>query len=375
MRNVFITGHSVISSLGVDVEESINSLETNKDTKYIPDKSNIFHKPYFPVNFNFDDKSDMTLCAKIALKLLSLTEDQWLKLSPLPVFMATSTGGIKETEIVYTKNFNKGIKFDLAGRHYFYDVIPEIKKRYDDKLTGFMTFSTACSSAGHSLMHAFNFIKNGIINKALILAFDALSITTLYGFDSLKLVSENGTMPLTVERDGLSLGEGGAIMILESDPSVDPIAEVKGVFSNSDGYHITSPHPDGKMQIECIKKTLNIAGIYLEDIDYINAHGTGTQTNDEIEMNVIKSIFNHKPSVSSLKGFIGHTVGSSALIELVLCIEMLKKGRIYQPLNIKTVLDEELIPEKTINKTAKYFLKNSFGFGGNNVSIVVKNLF
>ncbi len=372
---MYITGYTVISSLGVDIEESMNSLETYKETKFYPDKSGIFHKPYFPVSFKFDEDESMTLCAKIALKLLSLTENKWMKLSPLPFFMATSTGGIKETEIAFTKYFNKGIKFDLAGSHYFYDVIPAIRKKYGSKAAEFMTFSTACSSAGHSLMHAFNFIKNGIIDRAVILAYDALSITTLYGFDSLKLVSEKGTMPLTVERDGLSLGEGGALIVLESNPSSEPVAEIKGVFSNSDGYHITSPHPEGKMQIECIRESLKIAGINPEEIDYINAHGTGTPTNDEIEMNVIRSIFSHKPAVTSLKGFIGHTVGSSALIELVLAIEMLKKQKIYQPLNMKTVLDEQLIPKETISKKVKYFLKNSFGFGGNNVSIIVKNLF
>lgn len=377
MNKVYITSYNLITSLGIGSEESIKILETGKGKKVLPEKNAIFNKPYFPVLFNLDITGDYTFSTKIALKLLELLESDWIKRSPIDIFLSTSTGGIKETEDAYMKYFNKGEKYNLASSHYYYDLFPAIKNKYKDKIKSFFTFSTACSSAGHSIMHAYNLIKQGTIDKALLITFDALSLTTLFGFDSLKLISENGNIPLSLERDGLSLGEGGAIMLLEKEPLTSPLAEIASAYSNSDGYHITAPHPEGKMQIECIKKSIDIAGIKSDDINYINAHGTGTPTNDEVEIKVIKSIFNHKPYVSSLKGFIGHTVGSSCLIELILSIEMLKRGKIYQISDMKTPIDQELVPKETIllKEKINYFLKNSFGFGGNNVSVIVKLLY
>jgi len=375
MNRVFITAYSVISSLGIGNEQNYHNLSNNCSTIYRPKESDVFKKPYFPIEKNLGIDEDVTLSAKIALKLLSLTEGKWQQHSPLPLFLATSTGGIKETEEVYLSlKKNKG-KFDLSGKNYFYDIYQAIQGKYGEKINEAYTFSTACSASAHAVLHAFRYIKNGIIDKAIVMAVDALSITTMFGFDSLKLVSENGTNPLSLKRDGLSLGEGGAVFLLESEPSGEPIAEIIGAYSNSDGFHITSPSPDGEMQIECIKKAIEIAGIDKNEIDYINAHGTGTMTNDEIELRAIKNIFEKPVPVTSLKGFIGHTVGSSAAIELALCFEMMKRDKIFQPLNFNSPIEPEYIPEKSIDKKVGVFIKNSFGFGGNNASIIIKNLF
>ncbi len=377
MNRVYITDYSVISSLGTGIEESLNNLKAQKNNIYIPSQKDIFKKPYFPIKpiDEFDEYKDITLTTKIALKLLSLTEKSWINLSPLPLFSGTSTGGIKETEALYRDLYKNKTKYDLKGRHYFYDLFYVIKERYGEKITENYTFATACSSGGHAMMHAFRFIKNGIIDRALVLAVDSLSINTMFGFDALKLVSPSGTRPLSKERDGMSLGEGGALLLLEANPSSGPIAEVAGVSSNSDGYHITSPDPKGGQQRKCILNAINEAGLEPGDIDYINAHGTGTMTNDEIETNVIKSVFSPGVKVTSLKGFVGHTVGSSALIELALCLGMLKEGTVYQQKNIGEPIDGSIIPRENVELKVKHFIKNSFGFGGNNVSMVIKNHF
>jgi|GEM_PF-1356183 len=373
MNNVYVTAYSTISALGVGNEEAINSLESGKNTIYHPKESDKFKKPSFPAKFNFELNNEITLSSNFVLKLLSLIEDKWIELAPLPIFLATSTGGIKEIEEVYLNLVKTNQKYPLSKKYYFYDLYQSIKEKYGEKITDAYTFATACSSAGHSILHAYRFIKKGIIGKALVLGVDALSITTLFGFDALKLVSQNGTKPLTKERDGLSLGEGGGILLLESKPTYEPIAEIMGVASNSDGYHITAPNPEGTQQKACILNAINQAGISPEDVKYINAHGTGTPTNDEIEVNVIKSIFKPGTMTTSLKGFIGHTVGASAIIELGLIFEMNKKGKIYQQKGLGELIDDSYIPKETINFKSEYFLKNSFGFGGNNVSMVLKN--
>jgi 3-oxoacyl-(acyl-carrier-protein) synthase len=343
---------------------------------YVPTDKDIFKKPFYPIKpFEGYDNNDITLTTKIGLKLLSSLEEKWFDLSPMPIFSATSTGGIKETETIYKTLYKNKTKFELKKHHYFYDFYPVVKEKYGEKITDCYTFATACSSGGHAMLHAFRFIKNNIIDKALVMAVDSLSINTMFGFDSLKLVSPNGTRPLSKDRDGMSLGEGGALFVLESNPKTEPIAEIIGAYSNSDGYHITSPNPQGNQQRRCMLNAIEEGGLKPDDIDYINAHGTGTPTNDEIEVNVIKSIFSPKVKVTSLKGFIGHTVGSSALIELALCLGMLKNQKIFQQSNIGEPIDENYIPRESLNLKVKHFIKNSFGFGGNNVCLLVRNHF
>lgn len=307
MNRVFITAYSVISAMGIGNEKNIKNLIENKSKIYIPAGNDIFKKPYFPLQENLKNNDDITLSGKLALKLLSLIENDWIDLAPLPLFLATSTGGIKETEEVYTLLKKNNKKYNLSAKHYFYDIYNSINSRYKNKIEDSYTFSTACSASGHAILQAFRFMKNNVIEKAIVIGVDALSITTMFGFDSLKLVSEKGTNPLSRDRDGLSLGEGGAVLLLETNPATTPVAEIVAASSNSDGYHITSPNPDGSMQIECIEKSLRMAGITNREIDYINAHGTGTMTNDEIEMRAIKCCFPEPVPVSSLKAFIGHT--------------------------------------------------------------------
>jgi 3-oxoacyl-[acyl-carrier-protein] synthase II len=160
---------------------------------------------------------------------------------------------------------------------------------------------------------------------------------------------------------------------LEAEPSSEPAAEIMGIYSNTDGYHLTAPNPAGTQQAECITEVLKQAGLEKSNIDYINAHGTGTPLNDEIEMKLIKSIFK-KTIVTSLKGFIGHTLGSSALTELSIVLEMLKGNMIYVPENLGESMDPDFIPVHSFEKKVKYFIKNAFGFGGNNVSFLIRNL-
>jgi 3-oxoacyl-[acyl-carrier-protein] synthase-1 len=215
-------------------------------------------------------------------------------------------------------------------------------------------------------------IRAGVIERAILIGIDIISKTTLIGFDSLQLVSEKASCPLTEQRDGLTLGEGAGILVLENKPRTSSDFEVAGVGSGVDGYHITSPDPSGKNQRKCINDALNEAGIQAEDVGYVNAHGTGTKMNDQVELAVLEDIFNEKTCVTSLKSYIGHTLGASTITEISICIDMLKNGFIYQPADFSNPISS-LIPSKTIEaKNIKYFLKNSFGFGGNNISVLIK---
>ncbi|HOV13337.1 MAG TPA: beta-ketoacyl synthase N-terminal-like domain-containing protein [Spirochaetota bacterium] len=370
-NRVFIRDFTSISSLGVGINETISNLEKEQCPIYIPTDSEIFHYPHFRINQTLFDSNELINCSKIVLKLLEMVEKSFVKYKNIPIFIGTSTGGIRETEEVYRDLSEKKIKYPLFKRHFFNKMVTDVKSKYGDTIGEFYTFSTACSSSGHSLLQAYKFIKNGLIDRALVVGVDTLSLTTMIGFDSLKLVSHTGTKPLTTGRDGLSLGEGGGVLFLESGDETGVDSEIVGCHSNSDGYHISSPDPDGAMQRECVEKTLQEAGITPSDIDYINAHGTGTPMNDEVEIKTIKTFFNNKVIVSSLKSFIGHTLGASTACELAITLAMLKNNKIYQVKDFSDPMDE-IVLTKTIQKDVKYFLKNSFGFGGNNFTVGIK---
>jgi len=373
MKKVFISSYSSVSALGIGNNESLNNIKTDKDFIYYPEKSDKFKLPYFKTEITHY-KNVINKCSNISLKLLSLIEEYWLKLAPIPLFVSTSTGGVRETEDNYKNLINNKSDYPLLNKHYLNCISDDIKDKYKDKINNLFTISTACSSAGQALLKAFLYLKNGVIDKAIVIGVDSLSLTTMVGFDSLKLVSHTRSIPLSLERDGLSLGEGGGIVVLETEPSTEPVSEILSAHSTSDGFHISSPEPEGKQQAQCIMRAVESAGLGLNDIDYINAHGTGTLINDEVEMKVIKNLFPSGKTVTSTKAFIGHTLGASAIIELALIIDMLKENIIYQKMGKNTPMDKNYIPDKTINKKVKYFIKNSFGFGGNNVCLVLKKL-
>ena len=372
-NNVFVTGFSSITSLGTGNEITLENLGKEISPVYFPENSERYRYPYFKIDDSLKKTEGTIRNSDIVLQMISSIKDKISAFSNIPVFLATSTGGIRETEEVYDKLNVPGFSYPLNERHFFDRTVKDIKEAYPGIFSDFYTFSTACSSSGHSIYQAFRFIKNGLIDRAVVIGVDSLALITMIGFDSLKLVSHTGTKPLSKDRDGLSLGEGGGILFLESEPKNTPFCEIAGCASNSDAYHISSPDPEGTSQKECISKALNEAGIDAKEVDYVNAHGTGTLMNDEIEMKAIDSFFSHDIKVTSLKSFIGHTLGASAVSEIAITQLMLKKKKIYQPRDFRNPISRS-VPEKTIDADINFYLKNSFGFGGNNVSIILKNM-
>jgi 3-oxoacyl-[acyl-carrier-protein] synthase I len=372
-NRVYVTGFSAISSLGTDNKTTLESLSKEIPCIYMPGTGERYKYPYFKIPENLDKGDGLINNTSITLKLISSIEKNISGFSDIPVFLSTSTGGIKETEEIYGKFCDGNFTYPLFARHFFDSTANDIKSLYKNKFSDTFTFSTACSSSGHAIYQAYRFIKNGLLERAVIIGVDSLSLTTMIGFDSLKLVSHTGTKPLTKDRDGLSLGEGGGILLLEAHPENEPLCEITGCASNSDGYHISSPDPEGTSQKECALSAIADSGISADDIGYVATHGTGTLMNDDIEMKVLKSIFKKNVPVTSLKAFVGHTLGASAVLEIAIALLMLKNRKIYQPGNFQNPMDG-MIPSRTTDADVCYFLKNSFGFGGNNVSIVLKNI-
>lgn len=372
-NRVFITYHGSASSLGIATDEILQSLSQNKPQPVTDEKTFNFSKPYYIIPSSLEKYKDHVRSSAIIFSLLDKCKDFIDSSENIPVFLSSSTGGIRETELNYINLINKTSSYSVFENHFFNKTSTDIRNRYPEgKIGEIFTFSTACSSSGHAIYQAARLIRAGVINYAILLGIDIISKTTLIGFDSLQLVADKASCPLTEQRNGLTLGEGAGILILENKPRTTNDFEIAGVGSGVDGYHITSPDPSGANQRKCINDALNEAGISAGDVGYVNAHGTGTKMNDQIELSVLEDIFGKNTYVTSLKSYIGHTLGASTITEISICIDMLKNGFIYQPADFSNPISA-LIPSKTVKaENINYFLKNSFGFGGNNVSVLIK---
>ena len=206
---------------------------------------------------------------------------------------------------------------------------------------------------------------------------DALCQLTYSGFNSMRVVDKNICRPFDKNRTGLSLGESAGILILEElehakNRGAKIYCEFLGYGLSGDAYHMTAPHPKGKGAIWAIREALRDAGIKLEEVDYINAHGTATPFNDETETLAIKEVFGeraYKIPVSSTKSMVGHCLGAAGGIEAVAVTLAIKSSIIPPTANYETKdprCDLDYVPGKARKKEIRVALSNSFAFGGNN---------
>ena len=223
-------------------------------------------------------------------------------------------------------------------------------------------------------------IQNGMIDRIIVGGTDALTAFTISGFRSLMIFDEDWCRPFDEARKGLNLGEGAGFLVLESEKSLAisgkvPLAQLSGWSNASDAFHQTASSPDGHGAKLSMIEALGVAGISPADIDYINAHGTATPNNDLSESQAIKSIFKDSiPPFSSTKSYTGHTLAASGGIEAVFAILALRNGLLYPNLNFETAIKETgLVPQTKYEDSLniKHVLSNSFGFGGNNSSIIL----
>ncbi len=297
------------------------------------------------------------------------------------VFLGTSTSGILQSEQAYRRrapdtgalpaDFNYGTThntFSVADftRHYF-------------GLTGpAVVVSSACSSSAKVFSSARRMIEAGLIDAAVVGGVDSLCLTTLYGFNSLGLISEQACRPYDAQRNGLSIGEAAAFALLERMPqhaqdnlSADAVL-LLGIGESSDAYHMSSPHPDGLGARIAMQDALKMAGLKPSAIDYINLHGTATLSNDAAEGKAVAAVFGHETPCSSTKGATGHTLGAAGGLEAVICALALQHGLLPAGINTQQLdpsIDLDYLQDNRDQAVARV-LSNSFGFGGTNCSLI-----
>lgn len=248
-------------------------------------------------------------------------------------------------------------------------------------------FSTACASGAHSIGYGFDLICRGKADVILAGGVDTMAEFTQAGFGALQTLIKDGNSirPFDKNRSGFALGEGAAILVLEAKEhaemrSANIYCEIGGYGVSSDAYHMTAPDKAGKGAAKAMLGALKHAGASPEAVDYINAHGTATKHNDLMETIAIKSVFgNHayRLAVSSTKSMIGHTLGASGSIELAATILTAKDGFLPPTINYETPdpeCDLNYVPNRPQHKSVKVALSNSFGFGGANISILIRSV-
>jgi len=291
----------------------------------------------------------------------------------------TTVGGMDKSEQYYLDFLNNDSRNDFIKTHDC-GICTQMIGDYFGCFSFMTCISTACSSAANAMIMAANLIRSGQTDIAVAGGTECITKFHLNGFNALKILDLQQCRPFDASRAGLNLGEGAGYVVMESLSSlkkrgVKPLAILEGYGNACDAYHQTTSSPDGEGAYLCMSEALTMAGLKPEDIDYINAHGTGTPNNDESETTALKRVFGDSvPPFSSTKSFTGHTTSASGSIEAIIC--SLAIDRQFIPLNLgwKQPMENGLIPAHDDMKPAgelRHVLCNSFGFGGNDSSLII----
>ena len=290
------------------------------------------------------------------------------------VFMGTSTAGILQTEQAYRRRGPGGelpSDFDYRTTHNAFSIAEYVRTRLG--LAGpCAAISTACSSSAKAFASAARLIEAGMIDAAVVGGVDTLCLTTLYGFNSLQLLSPGPCRPYDAARVGISIGEAAAFCLLERNGGGTDAIHLLGTGESCDAHHMSAPHPEGLGARLAMEAALASAGIGPGDIDYVNLHGTGTPSNDASEDQAVVGLLGERVPVSSTKGMTGHTLGAAGAVEALIAVIALQEG--YIPGSPGTLAID---PKLRANYQASgrvaplaRTLSNSFGFGGSNCSLV-----
>jgi 3-oxoacyl-[acyl-carrier-protein] synthase I len=290
------------------------------------------------------------------------------------VFLGTSTSGILQTELAYRRRDPATgalpPDFHYAQTHNTFSVADYVRQALALQGPAFVV-STACSSGAKVFGNAARMMALGLIDAAVVGGIDSLCLTTLYGFNSLELLSPEICRPYDAHRNGLSVGEAAAFALLERDAE-SPQAWLLGIGETSDGHHMSSPHPEGAGAAEAMRLALAQAGLPASDVDYINLHGTATPNNDSAEDLAISAVFGATTPCSSTKGATGHTLGAAGGVEAAVAMLALQHGLLPGGLN-RVTPDPSLkcnYLDATRSAAVKVVASNSFGFGGSNACLV-----
>lgn len=284
------------------------------------------------------------------------------------VVLGTSTSGLDESD--------KLVSGQAAGYHYSQQELGDPSRflAYHLALTGpAYTLSTACSSSARAIISGQRLIESGLADVAIVGGADTLSRMPINGFDSLESLSPVRCAPFSKQRDGITIGEGAALMLLTKEPQA---IAVLGTGESSDAWHMSAPHPQGEGAIRAITMALKQAQLPAGALGYINLHGTATRLNDQIEADVVNKIFGNSVPCSSTKHLTGHTLGAAGICEAALSWLLLTQPISLPPQDFTLAEQDDTLAECGLllqpqPLTGTAVMSNSFAFGGNNTCLIL----
>lgn len=394
---VFVTGMGVISSVGMNTHEHLDSLLNLRTGFGKIDLLPTVHKDSLPA---FEIKiTDEELCrlagvnvgegfsrtallgiisVKEALGSAQISDVNEVRTG---LISSTTVGGMREFEQHYKELLDLTKDGDFMQYAHVVDTGEHAERIADhfgihDYVN---TVSTACSSASNAIILGAELIKHGKLDRVICGGSDVLSRFTLNGFNSLLILDKGHSRPFDANRSGVNLGEGAAYLVLESEEMLrkNPKkiwAELKGYSNSNDAYHQTASSPDGDGALLSMQRAMDMAALRTSDIDYINCHGTATENNDLSEALAIQNLFaEHIPPFASTKPYTGHTLAAAGGVEAIFSILSMEHDVAFPNLNFETQMPEITItPLKSLTRNIPInnILSNSFGFGGSNTSLL-----
>lgn len=309
----------------------------------------------------------------------------WDGLEPLPLVLGTTAAGMAWGEAYYQhalEHPRRQRRQPTRALHYQ----AQVQARDLAEALGFCgpvtVISNACATGANAIGHAWELIRAGGCSRALTGGYDALSPMLFAGFDALQSLSPTTCRPFDARRDGLALGEGAAVLALETLESARrrgaPIlGEVLGYGTTIDLHHLTQPHPEGEAALRSMTLACANAGIGPDEVDYVNAHGTGTPLNDAAEALAINRWAGPRATtlpVSSTKASVGHLLGAAGAVEAVICLMALREGFLPPERALETVdpLCRFPVVREPRESPIHIALSNSFGFGGVNATLIFR---
>jgi 3-oxoacyl-[acyl-carrier-protein] synthase-1 len=235
-----------------------------------------------------------------------------------------------------------------------------------------ITVATACSSSAKVFAQAARLIQAGVVDAALVGGVDTLCGSVLFGFNSLQLVSPDPCRPFDANRTGLSLGEAGGFALLERATPGETGLQLRGYGESSDAHHMSTPHPEGLGAELAMRQALERSGVKPGAVGYLNLHGTATPANDAVEARAVAAVFPRTLHAGSTKGWTGHTLGAAGIVESVFALLALEHGLLPGTLNSSTAdpACSARVRFENDERPVRYAMNNSFGFGGNNCSLL-----
>ncbi|MDJ0622223.1 MAG: beta-ketoacyl synthase N-terminal-like domain-containing protein [Desulfocapsaceae bacterium] len=371
LPSVYIGGIGLICSLGGNPEAVEHALRRNRSGIRPLNLFDLLHGEPLPVG-QVDALTEISALPRTH-RLAQIAADQALKgigEPPEAIILGTTTGGILTTEQLLREKEQEILAYRYHGLHSVSDYLAG-----EFGCSGpALTVSTACSSGVVALAMGLAMLRRGRVRTVLVGGVDSLSRLTYFGFHSLQLVDRNGCKPLDLNRQGMAVAEGAGMLLLTTDPAAATHGELLGAGLSCDAYHPAAPHPEGEGAFMAMQRALRDSGLNLEDVSYVNLHGTGTPDNDLAESKAVNKLYpDGHPPLSSIKGATGHSLAAAGAIEAVvaaICVsaDLLPANTGLQTLD--TELDVEPVRQPETD-SVDVVLANSFGFGGNNGSLVL----